>query len=205
VTKPKLSIGLAAPVALALALICASTTAHAVQVDMRSTNPTVTRVMECLNCTVTFTWTIVNTGVPVNAPATLTFLESVGPFFGTDIDNDVLQEGQTTQGMAGQCGATLAAASSCTVQAIYNVRDGDPFDRDPAVDFGKWTAGFALTWSVPLPGGGVEQQTIINGQKQVEVMDDEMVPEPGAWAFVTLGFALLGAAARLRRAAALAS
>ena len=186
-----------------VALLCTPGGAEAVQIAGNSTDPANTEILECLNCTVTLTWTIVNTGAPRDAAATLGLREFVSPFIRTDYLNDVVQVGATTQGMAGQCGMTLAAASRCTVQAIYNIRDADPFDQGSAVnDFGQWVAGLDVNWRIGGPGGGADTGSVVL-QREITVRDDA-APEPSAWSLMIVGLgiaggALRGAGARRRR------
>jgi len=181
-----------------LAPLCAPAAADALQIAGNSTDPVNTEVLECASCTVTLTWTIVNTGVPQNAVATLgNMMEVVAPLIRTDYTNDVVQAGATTQGMAGQCGTTLGATSRCTVQATFNIRDADPFDQVSAVnDVGRFVVGIDFAWRVPTPNGGREEGSTYL-PLEITVRDDA-TPEPAAWGLLVLGLGLAGAALRRR-------
>jgi len=184
----------------ALMLLLAAPGAEALQIAVQGPTQD-TRVMECLNCTVTLTFTIVNTGIPDNTTASLsTISESVDPNTG-DTRYDVLQTGDTTQGMTGQCGRNLAARASCTVQAVFNVGDADPFDtRDPTNDYGRWAAGIGFGWAVST-GPGMTQSGVADAFSFVRVTD-QPVPEPRAWALMLLGLGLAGAHMRRRKGVA---
>ena len=166
--------------------------------------PSFTQIQECLNCTVTLSFIVKNTGVPADVPATLTINETLAKVVNTDTDNDVVQLGSTDQGQngAGICGATLAAASMCTVTATFNIRDGDPNDVDnPKDDFGGWNVGVDVHWAVTV--GNSTTMSVASAGGRIDVTDQPVgVPEPATWATIGLGLGLAGLAMRRRRASA---
>jgi hypothetical protein len=175
------------------------------QIDIRAPEQRSIRVQECLNCSGTVTFTVTNTGVPDDLPASYTIVPLLAQVVGTDTENDVVQwGGVVAPAAAGDCdAASLPAASSCALTIRLNIRDADPSDVDhPPDDFGRWTAGFRLNWEITRPNGSKASGRPFSGSIRIDVTD-QPVPEPGAWALLLLGLGAAGAAARLRRGPAI--
>ena len=87
--------------------------------------------------TVEFTFEVVNTGVPIKLNVDIgQITEFVSPQLG-DTKNHVLR----TNAITGTTCGTLGVKQSCTVDALYDVLNGDPFNKvNPARD-AIWIAG----------------------------------------------------------------
>src|SRR5579859_325196 len=193
------SIRAAAAMAAAI-LLSAPRDARALQIAAQGPQG-VTDVMECLDCSLLLRFTVVTTGVPVNATARLGTMTVFLHANGGDTVNDVLVSTGTTQGDPAQCGTTLAAASRCSVYAQFDVRDADPFDTRDRNDVpGQWRFHLYIPWAVPLGRGRFERGTV--EEDQLVRVVDQGVPEPRSWVLMIVGFGAVGGA--LRRAAGVA-
>lgn len=136
--------------------------------------------------TVEFTFEVVNTGVPIKLNVDIgQITEFVSPQLG-DTKNHVL----STNSIIGTTCGTLGVKQSCTVNALYDVLNGDPFNKvNPARD-GIWIAGLHVPWtSSGEKGTAASYAGVIISVSSVGA---NAVPEPSTWAMILLGFGGLG-------------
>ena len=138
--------------------------------------------------TVEFTFEIVNTGVPIKLNVNIGQIsEFVAPQLGDTVTH-VLSTNSIT---ATTCGA-LAVKQSCTVSALYDILNGDPFNKvNPAHD-AVWIAGLDVPWTSSDEQSSGSAQSFAGVRISVAAVGSNTVPEPSTWAMILLGFGGLG-------------
>ena len=188
------------PIAISAFLcVLAIAPARAAQVEVNNPGMTVSKDAD----TVELVYTVINTGVASNMPVTIgTPTEAIKPFFDgptNDTKNHIL-----TIGPIDSMCVTLAVKGSCTVDAFFDVFDGDPFNKvNPAHD-GVWLAVLSVPWTTSdglLSGtafglGGVRISVTLTGASI------QGIPEPSTWAMLLVGFGGVGFMAWSRAAPA---
>lgn len=138
--------------------------------------------------TVEITFDVINTGVPIKLNVEIGQLtEFVAPQVG-DTTNHVLSTNSIT---ATTCG-TLGVKQSCTVNALYDVLNGDPFDKVHPAQNGVWIAGLNVPWISSDEQSSGTEHSFAGVIISVSALGANAVPEPSTWAMILLGFAGIG-------------
>jgi hypothetical protein len=133
---------------------------------------------------VEITFEVVNTGVPIKLNVDIgQITEFVAPQVG-DTKNHILS---TNSIISTTCG-TLGIKQSCTVNALYDVLNGNPFDKvNPARD-GVWIAGLNVPWTSSDEQSSGIAQSFAGVTISVSAVGATAVPELSIWAMMLLGF-----------------
>ena len=165
--------------------VLAMAPARAEQVEVNNPLMTVSKDADMVE----LVYTVINTGVASNMPVTIgNPTEFINPFFDgptNDTKNHVL-----TIGPIDSMCATLAVKASCTVDAFFDVLDGDPFNKVHPAQDGVWLAVLSVPWTTSdglLSGagfglGGVKISVTLTGAAIAGI------PEPSTWAMLLVGF-----------------
>jgi hypothetical protein len=115
--------------------VLAMALARAAQVEVNNPLMTVSKDADMVE----LVYTVINTGVESNMPVTIgNPTEFIKSFFDGPT-NDTKNHALTIGSIDSMCG-TLAVKGSCTVDAFFDVLDGDPFNKVHPAQDGDWLA-----------------------------------------------------------------
>ena len=138
--------------------------------------------------TVEITFEVINTGVPIKLNVDIgQITEFVAPQVG-DTTNHVLSTNSIT---ATTCG-TLGIKQICTVNALYDILNGDPFDKVHPAQNGVWIAGLNVPWTSSDELSSGKAQSYAPVVISVSALGGHAVPEPSTWGMILLGFGGIG-------------
>ena len=171
--------------ALASPLSCSS---YAAQVAISSPDTlTVSKNAD----TVEIIFQVINTGVPIKLSVDIGQITEFAAPANTGGPNDTENHVLSPNSVETTCG-TLVVKQSCSVTALYDVLNGDPFDKVKPAHDGVWVASISVPWTSSDGASSGSASSFTPVVISVSLVGANAIPEPSTWAMILLGFVGIG-------------
>jgi PEP-CTERM motif len=134
---------------------------------------------------------VINTGVPIKLSVDIGQISEFAAPANIGGPNDTTNHVLSPNSVETTCG-TLVVKQSCSVTALYDVLNGDPFDKVKPAHDGIWVASISVPWTSSDGASSGSAFSFTPVVISVSLVGANAIPEPSTWAMILLGFGGLG-------------